>query len=208
MSLAEQHITAVMRQVASQDVVQLDHPFAKAQTVGSLAYLAEAYGFRYADARVEGKEKTLRVYLVRDAGDAARQRAAANAAAFPLAGAGGPVPGMQPGTLTPLPAAQPEVDLLMALIRYDALGSAVDRKKFLAMSWSFPLVLLLVAVLTGKYAVLLPLTVLPPVVLLGALRINAARRAKLAERLAAAGCAPVRDETGRERFIRPAALNA
>ncbi|GLW45024.1 hypothetical protein Stsp02_06860 [Streptomyces sp. NBRC 14336] len=66
MSLAEQHITAVMRQVASQDVVELHLPFGKVRTVASLAYLAEAYGFRYADVRVEGKEKALHVYLVRD----------------------------------------------------------------------------------------------------------------------------------------------
>ncbi|MFJ5776736.1 hypothetical protein [Streptomyces sp. NPDC093094] len=203
MSLTEQHITAVMRQVASQDVVELHHPYAKAQTVGSLAYIAEAYGFRYADARVEGEQKTMHVYLVREHDEGALRRAAANAAAFPQAGAGGAVPGMRQGTLTPLPEAQAEVDVLMALIRYDAFGSAVDRRKFIAMSWSFPLVFLLLAVLTGQYAVLVPLAALPPVVLLGALRINTAKRAKTAERLTAAGCVPVQDQQGRERYVRP-----
>ncbi|MFE1437953.1 hypothetical protein [Streptomyces sp. NPDC058739] len=203
MSLAEQHINAVMRQVATQDVVEIHHPYAKRQTVASLAYIAEAYGFRYADARVEGEQKTLHVYLVRDHDERAPHRAAANAAAFPQAGAGGAVPGMQPGTLTPLPQARAEVDVLGALIRYDAFGSAVDRKKFVLMSWSFPLVLLLLAVVTGKYAVLVPLAALPPVVLLGALRVNTARRAKLAEQLTAAGCTPVRDQQGRERYVRP-----
>ncbi|MGC0330012.1 hypothetical protein RKD23_003002 [Streptomyces sp. SAI-170] len=203
MSLAEQHITAVMRQAASQDVVELHHPFAKAQTVASLAYIAEAYGFRYADARVEGEKKTLHVYLVRDHDDRARQRAAANAAAFPQAGAGGPVPGMQQGTLTPLPEAQAHVAVLTALIRYDAFGSAVDRKKMLSMAVASPLLFLLLAVVTGKYLVLLPLVVLLPTFLLGALRVNAARRAKLAAQLTAAGCIPVRDQQGRERYVRP-----
>ncbi|MFI7140069.1 hypothetical protein ACIBQ5_20665 [Streptomyces massasporeus] len=49
----------------------------------------------------------------------------------------------------------------------------------------------------------MPLAVLTPAFLLGALRINTTRRAKLAERLLAAGCTPVRDEAGRERFVRP-----
>jgi hypothetical protein len=204
-SLVEKHITAVMRQVASQDVVELDHPNAKARTVASLAYIAEAYGFRYADARLEGdpQHKTLHVYLVRDTDDRARQRAAANAAAFPQAGAGGPVPGMRQGTLTPLPEAEPEVDLLLSLIRFDTASAAGDPKKFLTMSWAIPLVLVLMAVLTGKYAVLLPLAVALPVLLQIALRVNVRKRANMAERLVAAGCTPVRDQQGRERYVRP-----
>ncbi|CAL9535569.1 hypothetical protein [Streptomyces sp. enrichment culture] len=205
MSLVEKHITAVMRQVASQDVVELDHPYAKAQTVASLAYIAEAYGFRYADARLEGdpQHKSLHVYLVRDDDDRARQRAAANAAAFPQAGAGGAVPGMRPGTLTPLPEAEAEVDLLRALIRFDTAGAAGDPKKFLTMSWAIPLVLVPLGVLTGKHLVLFPLAAALPVLLLVALRINVRKRAKLAERLEAAGCTPVRDQQGRERYVRP-----
>ncbi|MEU6548977.1 hypothetical protein ABZ915_01650 [Streptomyces sp. NPDC046915] len=57
--------------------------------------------------------------------------------------------------------------------------------------------------LSGACAVLLPLAVLLPAFLLGALRTNASRRAKPAERLTAAGCTPALDEAGRERFVRP-----
>lgn len=204
MILAEKHITAVMRQVASQDVVELDHPYAKARTVAALAYIAEAYGFRYADARLEGdaQHKSLHVYLVRDTDERARQRAAANAAAFPQAGAGGAVPGMRPGTLTPLPEAEPEVDLLKELIRFDTAGAAGDPKRFLKMSWAIPLVLVPLGVVTGQYAVLFPLAAALPVLLLIALRINVRKRAKMAERLEAAGCTPVQDETGRTRYVR------
>ena len=203
MSLADRRITALMRQIASQDVVELVHPFSEWQTFGALAYIAECYGFRYADVRLIGKDKTVHVYLVRDADPGAQQRAAANAAAFPQAGAGGPVPGMHLGSLTPVPETQPDVDLITALIRYDAAGAAANRKQLLTLAWATAALFLLMALLTGKYAVLLPLAVLMPAFLLGSLRINAAKRAKLAQQLTAAGCTPVRDEEGRERYVRP-----
>jgi len=102
-----------------------------------------------------------------------------------------------------VPEAQADVDLITTLIRYDAFGAAANRRQLLAMAWSFPALFLLLAVLTGEYAVLLPLAALIPVPLLGGQRINTVRRAKLAERLAAAGCTRVRDSAGRERYARP-----
>ncbi|MGW5638629.1 hypothetical protein [Streptomyces sp. NPDC003832] len=203
MSIADRHVSALMRQLASQDVVEIIHPFAEWETIGALAYIAECYGFRYADVRHIGKQKMLCVRMVRDFDPRAQQRAAANAAAFPQAGAGGPVPGMYQGSLTPVPEAQPDVDLIATLIRYDALGAAANRKQLITMSWAFPLLFVLLAAVTGKFAVLLTLAALTPAFLLLTLRINATRRAKLAERLTAAGCTPVRDEQGAERFVRP-----
>ncbi|MDT9699045.1 hypothetical protein [Streptomyces sp. P17] len=203
MSIADRHVTALMRRLASQDVVELVHPFAEWETLGSLVYIAECYGFRYADVRHVGKQKTVHVRMVRDADPRSRQRAAANAAAFPQAGAGGPVPGMYQGSLTPVPEAQPDVDLITTLIRYDALGAAANRKQLLTMAWAFPLLFVLLAALTGKFAVLLTLAALTPAFLLTTLRVNEARRAKLARRLTAAGCTPTRDERGRETYVRP-----
>ncbi|MFF5846898.1 hypothetical protein ACFY74_36145 [Streptomyces massasporeus] len=203
LSLADRHITALMRQIATQDMIELVHPFAEWQTFGALAYIAECYGFRYADVRLVGKHKMAHIRLVRDTSPQAQQRAAANIAAFSDPGPGRPVPGMYLGSLTPVPEAQEDVELITTLIRYDAAGAAANRKQLLAMASAGPVLFLLLAVLTGKYAVLLPLAVLTPAFLLGALRINTTRRAKLAERLLAAGCTPVRDEAGRERFVRP-----
>ncbi|MFF5960732.1 hypothetical protein [Streptomyces luteogriseus] len=203
LSLADRHITALMRQITTQDVIELVHPFAEWQTFGALAYIAECYGFRYADVRLVGKQKIAHIHLVRDTSPQAQQRAAANSAAFPDPGPGRPVPGMYLGSLTPVPEAQADIDLITTLIRYDAAGAAANRRQLLAMAWAGPALFLLLAVVTGKYAVLLPLAVLTPAFLLGALRINVTRRAKLGERLLAAGCTPVRDDAGRERFVRP-----
>ncbi|MBA2948199.1 hypothetical protein [Streptomyces himalayensis] len=203
MTIADRQISALLRQVASQDVVELIHPFAEWKTFGALVHIAECYGFRYAEVRHVGRQKEIRIFLVRDTSPAAQQRAAANAAAYPQAGGGGPVPGMHPGTLVPLPEAEADVDLVTTLIRYDAAGSAVNRKQLMTMAWGSAGLFLLLALLTGKFAVLLPLAVLTPVFLLGSLRIGTARREKLGQRLAAAGCTPVRDEYGRDRFARP-----
>ncbi|MFF8391805.1 hypothetical protein, partial [Cellulosimicrobium funkei] len=126
MSLADRHIAALMRQIATQDVIELVHPFAEWQTFGALAYIAECYGFRYADVRLVGKNKIAYIRLVRDTGPQAQQRAAANIAAFPDPGPGRPVPGMYVGSLTPVPEAQADVELLTTLIRYDAAGAAAN----------------------------------------------------------------------------------
>ncbi|MFD9394615.1 hypothetical protein ACFWBB_28920 [Streptomyces sp. NPDC060000] len=203
MSIADRHITALMRQIATRDAIELVHPFAELQTFGALVYIAECYGFRYESVRLVGKHRVMHVQLVRDPSPWARQKAAANSAAFPDPGPGRPVPGMYLGSLTPVPEAQGDVDVITAMIRHDALGAAANRKQLLAIGWGSAALFLLMAPLTGTYAVLLPLAVLMPLLMLGALRLNTRRRAKLAQRLTAAGCTPVRDAAGRERYVRP-----
>ncbi|MFD7134973.1 hypothetical protein [Streptomyces sp. NPDC059894] len=203
MTIADRHLDSLMRRLATHDDIELIHPFAEWRTFGALAYVAECHGFRYEGVRLVGRQRIVHVRLVRDPGPWARERAAATAAAFPGAGPGRPAPGMRPGSLTPLPEAQADVDLVTALIRYEALETAVDRTQLLTLGWGSAALFLLLAVLTGKYAVLLPLAVLAPLGMLGALRLNASRRAKLARYLTAAGCMPVRNGHGRERYVRP-----
>lgn len=203
LSVAERHLSALMRQITSQDTVELVHPFAELETFASLVYVAECFGFRYSHVRLAGRPKVLHVRLVRDPEPWAQQRAATNTAAFPQVGAGGPVPGMYLNSLTPVPEAQADVDLIAALIKYDGLTEAGDRKKLLTMAWGGTALYLLLALVTGVYTVLLPLAALTPVALLATLRINTSRRAKLAQRLTAAGCTPVQDEAGQKRYVRP-----
>ncbi|MFF4549001.1 hypothetical protein ACFY1J_33010 [Streptomyces sp. NPDC001406] len=203
MSQAERHLNSLMRQLATQQHVELIHPFAELKTMGALVYVAECFGFRYAGVRLLGRHKVLHIHLARDPEPWAQQRAATNAATFTQVGAGGPVPGMYLNSLTPVPEAAADVDLICALIRYDGLVEAGNRKQLLTMAWGFGALFLLLAVITGVYAVLLPLAVLMPVCLLGALRVNTVRRAKLARQLTAAGCAQVRDQAGREQYVRP-----
>ncbi|MBD0839190.1 MULTISPECIES: hypothetical protein [unclassified Streptomyces] len=200
----DRHLKPLMRQIAAQDEIEIAHP-GDPETAAALVYVAECYGFRYAGLSLVGKHKALYVRLTRDPDPAARQRAAANVAAFPDPGKDRPVPGMYLGSLQPVPETQPQVDLLLTLIRYDMTLATANRRQLLTMAWGSAAMFLLLAPLTGKYLVLLPLAVLVPLFLLGALRLNAAKRAKLAARLTAAGWIPVRDAEGVERFVRPAA---
>ncbi|WP_367321278.1 hypothetical protein [Streptomyces sp. HUAS ZL42] len=202
MSPINRHLKPLMRQIATRDVIEIIGP-GDLETAGALAYIAECYGFRYAGVRRVGQYKVLHIQLIRDTSTAAQQRAAANLAAFPDPGKGRPVPGMYLGSLTPVPETQAEVDLLTTLIRYDLVLAVGNRKQLLTITWGSAALFLLMAPLTGQYAILLPLAVLLPAFLLVALRVNAAKRAKLAQRLTAAGCTPVQDEAGRERYVRP-----
>ncbi|MFJ3303451.1 hypothetical protein ACIPSA_10045 [Streptomyces sp. NPDC086549] len=203
MSQAERHLNSLMRQLATQQHVELVRPFTELKTLGALVYVAECFGFRYAGLRLVGRHKVLHIDLVRDPEPWAQQRAATNAATFTQVGAGGPVPGMYLNSLTPVPEAEADVDLICALIKYDGLVEAGNRKQLLTLGWGSAALFLLLAVVSGVYAVLLPLAVLAPAFMLGALRVNTVRRAKLAQRLRAAGCTPVRDDAGRERYVRP-----
>ncbi|MFB8759585.1 hypothetical protein [Streptomyces nigra] len=203
MSTAERHLRYLMRLIADQDDVELVAPASDRKSVGALVYVAECFGFRYSGVRLVGRYKNLHVRLVRSTDPADRQRAAANLAAFPAVGQGGNVPGMYQASLTPVPEAQADVALLDDLVMYDALVQAGSRRQLLAMAWASGGVLLLLALATGAYAVLLPLAVLMPAMLVASLRINAARRAKIAVRLTAAGCVQVPDDVGRDRYVRP-----
>ncbi|MFE5187206.1 hypothetical protein [Streptomyces sp. NPDC056628] len=203
MSTAERHLKYLTRLIANQDDVELIVPSSDRKSVGALVYVAECFGFRYSGVRLVGRYKNLHVRLVRSGDPADRQRAATNLAAFPAVGQGGTVPGMYRASLTPVPEAQADVDVLNDLIMYDALLLAGNRRQLLTMAWGSAGLFLLLAPATGKYAVLLPLAVLLPAFLLGSLRINGARRAKIAERLRAAGCATVQDDAGRDRYVRP-----
>ncbi|MFJ4758458.1 MULTISPECIES: hypothetical protein [Streptomyces] len=203
MSAAERHLKYLMRLIANQDDVELVAPASSRKDVGALVYVAECFGFRYAGVRLVGRYKNLHVRLVRSPDPADRQRAAANLAAFPSVGQGGNVPGMYQASLTPVPEVRADVAVLDDLVLYDALVQAGNRRKLLGMAWASGGVLLLLALATGVYAVLLPLAVLMPAMLVGALRINAARRAKIAARLTAAGCVQVQDDAGRDRYVRP-----
>ncbi|MHC3468321.1 hypothetical protein ACYF6T_06380 [Streptomyces sp. 7R007] len=203
LSQAERHLSSLMRQLTTRDHAELVHPFTEIKTVAALVYVAECFGFRYSGVRLVGRHKIQHVQLVRDPEPWAQQRAAANFAAFPQVGAGGPVPGMYLNSLTPVPEAQADVDLIASVLKYDFLVEAGNRKQLLTYGWGGCAVFLLLALVTQVYAVTLPLAVLIPALMYGALRVNAVRRAKLGARLTAAGCAQVQDDRGRPRYVRP-----
>ncbi|MGW3326873.1 hypothetical protein [Streptomyces virginiae] len=201
----ERHIAGLLQQIArQQDIVEIA-PQGTAPKAAALAHVAEQYGYTYGVAYRTGfRNSLIQVRMYRDPRPDARVREAATITAHPQAGNGGTVPGLEQGSLTPLPEAVGAAAVLKDLITFDVMALYIaDRsqkvKGYLACVAVIVFLLLddrspVEAVISGV-AVALLITV--------AFQVGAIRRAKIAKRLTAAGFVTVRDERGNQRFLRP-----
>ncbi|MEU9234424.1 hypothetical protein [Streptomyces subrutilus] len=194
----------MLQQIArQQDIVEIA-PQGTTPKAAALAHVAEQYGYSYGGAYRTGfKNSLIQVRMYRDPQPDARVREAATLTAHPQAGNGGTVPGLEQGSLKPLPGAVGAVAVLKDLITFDVMALYVaDRsqkvKGYLACAVLTVLLLLdrspVEAVASGG-AVALLITV--------AFKVGEIRRGKIAQRLTAAGFLAVRDEQGSQRFLRP-----
>jgi hypothetical protein len=194
----------MLQQIArQQDIVEIA-PQGTALKAAALAYVAEQYGYTYGMAfRTGFKNSLVQVRMYRDPQPDARVREAATITAHPQAGNRGTVPGLEQGSLKPLPEAVAAVAVLKDLITFDVMALYVaDRRQkvtgYLACAVLTALLLVdgspVEAVASGG-AVALLFTV--------AFTVGAIRRGKIAQRLTDAGYLAVRDEQGGQRFLRP-----
>lgn len=197
-------MAGMLQQIArQQDVVEIA-PQGTTSKAAALAHVAEQYGYTYGMAYRTGfKNSLVQVRMYRDPHPGARVREAATVTAHPRAGNGGTVPGLEQGSLKPLPEAVGAVAVLKDLITFDVMALYVaDRsqkiKGYLACAALTGLLLIdrspIEAVASGG-AVALLFTV--------AFKVGAIRREKIARRLTDAGFLVVRDEQGGHRFLRP-----
>ncbi|MFE2481545.1 hypothetical protein [Streptomyces sp. NPDC059389] len=133
----------------------------------------------------------------------ARVREAATITAHPQAGNGGTVPGLEQGSLKPLPEAVAAVAVLKDLVTFDVMAQYVadrSRKLMCYLACAVLTVLLLIdrspveAVVSGG-AVALLVTV--------AFKVGVIRRSRITQRLTDAGFIAVPDGQGGQRFLRP-----
>ncbi|WP_418961195.1 hypothetical protein [Streptomyces tritici] len=194
----------MLQQIArQQDIVEIA-PQGSTPKAAALAHVAEQYGYSYGMAYRTGfKNSLVQVRMYRDPQPEARVREAATITAYPQAGNGGTVPGLEQGSLKPLPEAAGAVAVLKDLVTFDVMAQYVaDRsqkvKGYLACAVLTVLLLIdrspVEAVASGG-AVALLFTV--------AFQVGAIRRGKIARRLTEAGFVAVRDEQGGQRFLRP-----
>ncbi|MEU2427932.1 hypothetical protein ABZ611_00150 [Streptomyces sp. NPDC007861] len=200
---ADSRISALLKQIATQDVVVVTDEFARAGRAATLAHVVEHYGFEYGEARREGQKKqTMVVRLYRDPAPAAREREAATIAAYPDAGRGGAAPGLRPGTLKPADGAQDAVARLKDRIGFDVMTQAAS-----ARNMTFPWIcvggMVVALLVAGMYVGALAGGAALAAVLLGGVRTGELRRRRIAQRLQDAGFVAVQDESGRQRFLRP-----
>ncbi|MFD3544547.1 hypothetical protein ACFWUW_02830 [Streptomyces sp. NPDC058655] len=200
----ERHIAGMLQQIArQQDIVEIA-PQGSSPKAAALAHVAEQYGYTYGTAYRTGfKNSLVQVRMYRDPRPDARVREAATITAHPRAGNGGTVPGLQQGSLKPLPGAAGAVAVLKDLITFDVMALYVaDRsqkvKCYLACAVLTGLLLIdkspVEAVASGGAVALLSTV---------AFKVGAVRRARITQRLTDAGFLAVRDEEGGQRFLRP-----
>ncbi|WP_137988999.1 hypothetical protein [Streptomyces vilmorinianum] len=201
----DRQVAALLRQVATQDAIELRHHMGRIGTLAVQVHLLEQYGFQYGEASRQGpRRQTVVVRMYRDPSPEARAREAATLAAFPQAGNGGAVPTLKPGTMTPRPGEERAVAHAKDRIAYDVLARAANGAQP-AVAWAGLVLLVLVLLIDGKWLAALIGGGLLAAFLTVAFRINDLRRGRITQRLKAAGFIVVQDEQGRQRFLRPLA---
>ncbi|MEW2613722.1 hypothetical protein AB0937_26720, partial [Streptomyces sp. NPDC047880] len=197
--MSKRQTQKMLRLLASGEPVELTSPMASVKKLARLAFVAQQFGYEYADVRQSnGRSGALTMLLVPDPSPQARARAGQNWAQYPHAADGVSLPPLVPEAF----------ELLKARINFDLTGkNAEKRMGYGALGVSVGCVILAFRfggqsddfVAAGVVWLLL-------MAVFGiGLVVTRKRNAKFSARLQAAGFTPVHDETGRLRYLPPGA---
>ncbi|MCT9010621.1 hypothetical protein [Streptomyces rhizosphaerihabitans] len=197
--MSKRQIRQMFRLMAGGQAVQLTSPMASVKKLARLAFIAQQFGYEYADVRQgSGRNNALTMLIVPDPGPQAQARAAQNWAQYPKAGDGVSLPPVVPDAL----------ELLKARINFDLTGkNAEKRMVYAAVGLTVGCAALGVRAGggSGAFTVAGILWAVLMVVLGIGLVVTRKRNAKFAALLRAAGFAPVTEEGGRVRYLPPTA---
>ncbi|MEV8032121.1 hypothetical protein [Streptomyces sp. NPDC086182] len=197
--MSKRQIRQMFRLMAGGQAVQLTSPMASVKKLARLAFMAQQFGYEYADVRQgSGRNNALTMLIVPDPGPQAQARAAQNWAQYPKAADGVSLPPVVPDAL----------ELLKARINFDLTGkNAEKRMVYAAVGLTVGCVALAVRAGggSGAFTVAGVLWAVLMVVLGVGLVVTRKRNAKFAALLRAAGFAPVTEEDGRVRYLPPTA---
>ncbi|WP_405644804.1 hypothetical protein [Streptomyces sp. NBC_00019] len=197
--MSKRQVQKMLRLMASGEPVELTSAMASVKKLGRLAFIAQQFGYEYADVRQSsGRNGALVMLLVPDPSPQARTRAAQNWAQYPNASDGVSVPPLVPDAF----------ELLKARINFDLTGkNAEKRMGYGALGVTIGCVILAFRLGGGPgdfVAAAVTWVVFMAIFGIGLL-VTRKRNAKFAARLHAAGFMPVSDETGRVRYLPPGA---
>ncbi|MGC0331658.1 hypothetical protein RKD23_004648 [Streptomyces sp. SAI-170] len=196
--MKKRQVRKMLGQMATGQPVTVRSPMASVKKLARFAYVAQQFGYEYADVRQGGQHNSeYTMLLVPDHSPQGRARAAQNWAQYPNAGDGVSLPPLVPNA----------VDLLKARIKFDISGRHAEKQRIRLAAIGIPLAcvglvfelgtdttaFVVAGVLCAAGLGLLPLG-------LAYSRRDNARQAAL---LQAAGFTQVRDETGRLRYVPP-----
>ncbi|MFC9828583.1 hypothetical protein ACFVI5_14470 [Streptomyces albogriseolus] len=195
--MSKRQTQKMLQLMASGGPVELTSPMASVKKLARLAFVAQQFGYEYADVRQGGGNNSqLKMLIVPDPSPQARARAAQNWAQYPNAHDGVSVPPLVPDAF----------ELLKARINFDLTGkSAEKRMGYGAIGVSIGSVIIAYRLGgTSDDFVIAGIIWLALMAVFGiGFVVTRKRNAKFAARLQAAGFAPVADETGRVRYLPP-----
>lgn len=195
--MSKRQTQKMLELMASGEPVQLTSRMSSVKKLAKLAFVAQQFGYEYADVRQSGgNNAALTMLLVPDPSPQARTRAAQNWAQYPNAGDGVSLPPLVPDAF----------ELLKARINFDLTGKNAQKNMgYGALGGTVACVV--IAFREGGSSDDFLLSGIIWVVLMAALGIGflvtRKRNAKFAARLQAAGFVPMADETGRLRYLPP-----
>ncbi|MBT3153015.1 hypothetical protein HTV45_19425 [Streptomyces sp. CHD11] len=186
--------------MASGEPVELTSAMASVKKLARLAFVAQQFGYEYADVRQGGGNNSqLRMLIVPDPSPQARARAAQNWAQYPNAGDGVSVPPLVPDAF----------ELLKARINFDLTGKSAEKRMgygAIGVTIGCGVLALRFGGESSDFAVAGVVWLVLMAVFGVGLAVNRKRNAKFAARLQAAGFVPVTDETGRVRQLPPGGM--
>ncbi|SMQ16663.1 hypothetical protein SAMN06272771_3036 [Streptomyces sp. Ag82_O1-12] len=197
--MSKRQMQKMLRLMASGEPVELTSPMASVKKLARLAFVAQQFGYEYADVRQSsGRNGALTMLILPDPSPQARARAGQNWAQYPNAADGVSLPPLVPDAF----------ELLKARINFDLTGkNAEKRMGYGALGVTVGCVILAFRFggrSTDFVAAGVVWLLLMAVFGIGLL-VTRKRNAKFAARLQAAGFTPVQDETGRLRYLPPGA---
>ncbi|WP_063834970.1 hypothetical protein [Streptomyces sp. NRRL F-4474] len=200
----ERHIAGMLQQIArQQDIVEIA-PQGSAPKAAALAHVAEQYGYTYGVAYRTGFRNSLvQVRMYRDPRPEARVREAATITAHPQAGNGGTVPGLEQGSLKPVPEAVGAVQVLKDLISFDVMALYIANRGQKVKGYLACAVLTVILFIDRSPVEAVASGGAVAVLFTVAFKVGEIRRRMIARRLTAAGFLAVRDGQGGRRFLRP-----
>ncbi|MFG3547923.1 hypothetical protein [Streptomyces sp. NPDC047725] len=197
--MSKRQTRKMLRLMASGEPVELTSAMASVKKLARLAFVAQQFGYEYADVRQGGgNNSSLRMLIVPDPSPQARARAAQNWAQYPNAGDGVSLPPLVPDA----------VELLKARINFDLTGKNAEKRMgygALGATIGCAFIGFRLGGRSSDFVMAGIIWLLLMVVLGVGLVVTRKRNVKFAARLRAAGFQPVTDETGRIRHLPPGA---
>jgi hypothetical protein len=198
--MSKRQMQKMLRLMASGEPVELTSPMASVKKLARLAFVAQQFGYEYADVRHSSGRNNgaLTMLLLPDPSPQARARAGQNWAQYPDAADGVSVPPVVPDAF----------EILKARINFDLTGKhAEKRMKYGALGVTVGCVILgfRFGGESGDFVVAGVVWLLFMAVFGIGLVVTRKRNVKFAARLQAAGFLPVTDESGRTRYLPPGA---